>query len=126
MLEPAGMTRMGAAIRHATKLMAHEKNHSHRVIVLLSDGFAYDDEYEGQHAQADTARALAESQAKGIGCVCLNIGSEQDDEVLKRLYGSSAYLRCANIQKAVPALRSLMLSAIHGQGKRPNHQAKRA
>jgi nitric oxide reductase NorD protein len=113
-LAPAGMTRMGAAIRHATALMAREKHHSHRIILLLSDGFAYDDEYEGTHAQADTAKALDEAQANGIGCVCLNIGSHQDDEVLQKLYGHSAYLRCADTSRAIPALRRLMRSAILG------------
>lgn len=111
-LEPAGMTRMGAAIRHASQLMAHEKHHSHRVILLLSDGFAYDDQYEGRHAEADTARALSDAQASGIGCVCLNIGSNQDDEILKCLYGPSAYLRCADTHHAAPALRRLMRGAI--------------
>ena len=113
-LQPAGMTRIGAAIRHATARLDHEKNHSHRLMVLLSDGFAYDDEYEGMHARADTAQALREARQAGIGCVCLNIGSPQDDVVLKQLYGSAAYLRCADTDRAVPALRRLMRHAMAG------------
>jgi nitric oxide reductase NorD protein len=121
-LAPAGMTRMGAAIRHATALMAREKHHTHRIILLLSDGFAYDDEYEGQHAQTDTAKALAEAQAQGIGCVCLNIGSNQNDEVLQKLYGHAAYLRCADTSRAIPALRRLMRSAILGAASSPSRR----
>lgn len=115
-LEPAGLTRLGAAIRHAAHVLGQETQHSQRVILLLSDGFAYDDEYEGRHAQDDTAEALTQAQAAGLGCVCLNIGSTQDDEVLKRLYGPSAYLRCADASRAVPALRRLLRGALRGAG----------
>jgi nitric oxide reductase activation protein len=111
-LQPAGMTRIGAAIRHATARLDHEKNHSRRLMVLLSDGFAYDDEYEGMHARLDTAQALREARHAGIGCVCLNIGSPQDDSVLKQLYGPASYLRCADTTRAVPALRRLMRHAM--------------
>jgi nitric oxide reductase NorD protein len=118
-LLPSGMTRIGAAIRHATARLDHEKSHSHRLMVLLSDGFAYDDEYEGMHARADTAQALREARQAGIGCVCLNIGSPQDDVVLKQLYGSAAYLRCADTTRAVPALRRLMRHAMAGAASAP-------
>jgi nitric oxide reductase NorD protein len=118
-LEPTGMTRIGAAIRHATARLDHEKSHSHRLMVLLSDGFAYDDAYDGMHARADTAQALREARQAGIGCVCLNIGSPQDDVVLKQLYGSAAYLRCADTTRAVPALRRLMRHAMAGAAAAP-------
>lgn len=118
-LEPAGMTRIGAGIRHATARLDREKSHSHRLMVLLSDGFAYDDEYDGMHARADTAQALREARQAGIGCVCLNIGSPQDDVVLKQLYGSAAYLRCADTARAVPALRRLMKHAMAGAASAP-------
>ena len=55
---------------------------------------------------------LEETTKQGIACVCLNIGGDQDDEVLKRLYGNAAYLRTPDVSKAVPALRRLMKSAI--------------
>jgi nitric oxide reductase NorD protein len=123
-LEPAGMTRIGAAIRHATARLDHEKNHSHRLMVLLSDGFAYDDEYDGMHARFDTAQALREARQAGIGCVCLNIGSPQDDVVLKQLYGSAAYLRCTDTDRAVPALRRLMRHAMAGAASAPRAPSK--
>jgi nitric oxide reductase NorD protein len=123
-LEPTGMTRIGAAIRHATARLDHEKNHSHRLMVLLSDGFAYDDEYDGMHARFDTAQALREARQAGIACVCLNIGSPQDDVVLKQLYGSAAYLRCADTTRAVPALRRLMRHAMAGAASTPRRHAK--
>jgi Mg-chelatase subunit ChlD len=120
-LTPSGMTRMGAAIRHASALMNHERHHSHCVMLLLSDGFAYDDQYEGHHAQEDTAQALREAQSHDIACVCLNIGSQQDDQVLQQLYGPSAYLRCENVNMAVPALRQLMQAAIYNINRPRRH-----
>lgn len=111
-LEPCGLTRMGAAIRHGTHTLEREHKRSHRLMLLLTDGFAYDDDYTRSYAQADTARALQEAAAQGVGCVCLNIGSAQDDEVLKRLYGPASYLRCADPARAIPALRRLMRGAM--------------
>lgn len=129
-LEPAGLTRLGAAIRHATHLVDHDGQTRHRMVLLLTDGFAYDDEYEGAHAEADAGRALQEATERGIACVCLNIGSEQDDERLRRLYGEAAYLRCSNLHKSVPALRRLMRSAMRQadsrQRRSPNRHSKEA
>lgn len=111
-LEPGGLSRLGAAVRHATHRLQGETQHSHRLLLLLSDGFAYDDGYERSYAEADTQKALREAQHLGIACVCLNVGTNQDDETLQRLYGSSAYLRCSDVSKAVPALRKLIRSAM--------------
>jgi nitric oxide reductase NorD protein len=111
-LQPGGLSRLGAAVRHATHLLGKETQHSHRLLLVLSDGFAYDDGYEHGYAEADTAKALAEAGERGIACVCLNIGSDQDDATLSRLYGESAYLRCESPRRAVPALRKLIRSAM--------------
>ncbi|MDB4985123.1 MAG: hypothetical protein JWN04_301 [Myxococcaceae bacterium] len=111
-LAPGGLSRLGAAVRHAAHLLGQETQHSHRLLLLLSDGFAYDDGYERAYAEADTAHALAEAKKRGIACVCLNVGSDQDDAPLERLYGSSAYLRCPDLTRAVPALGRLIRSAM--------------
>ncbi|HEX5659584.1 MAG TPA: VWA domain-containing protein [Polyangiales bacterium] len=111
-LQPGGLSRLGAAVRHASHLLGKETQHSHRLLLVLSDGFAYDDGYEHGYAEADTAKALAEASKRGIACVCLNVGSDQDDATLSRLYGESAYLRCESPRRAVPALRKLIRSAM--------------
>jgi nitric oxide reductase NorD protein len=112
-LEPSGLSRLGAAIRHATHLVAHEHYNAHRLIVLLTDGFAYDEGYEGRYAEADTARALLEAQRQGVACVCLSIGTEKDDDALKRVYGAAAYLRCADANDLVVRLKTVAASALH-------------
>ncbi|MEY4580811.1 MAG: hypothetical protein RL701_5514 [Pseudomonadota bacterium] len=111
-LQPGGLSRLGAAVRHMTQLLEAETQHTHRLLLLLSDGFAYDDGYEHGYAESDTARALAEAKRQGVACLCLNIGTVQDDETLKRIYGDAAYLRCADAERAVPALRKLVRSAL--------------
>jgi hypothetical protein len=42
--------------------------------------------------------------------------------VLKQLYGSAAYLRCADTTRAVPALRRLMRHAMAGAASAPMRQ----
>lgn len=112
-LTPSGLTRLGAAIRHGTALLGQNQHHTHRLMLMLTDGFAYDDGYEGRYARADTARALAEATAAGIACVCVNIGTDQDDATLRQLYGEAAYLRSANTTGIVGPLRQLMHSALY-------------
>lgn len=112
-LMPSGLTRMGAAIRHATALLGADRHHTHRLMVMLTDGFAYDDGYEGAYARGDTAYALAEATAQGIASVCVNIGTEQDDATLRELYGDAAYLRSTDTAGLVPALKKLMTQALY-------------
>ncbi len=112
-LEPSGLSRLGAAIRHATSIVAREQYNAHRLIILLTDGFAYDEGYEGGYAEADTARALLEAQRQGVACVCLSIGTEKDDDALKRVYGAAAYLRCADASDLVVRLKPVTASALH-------------
>lgn len=112
-LTPSGLTRMGAAIRHASALLGVDRYHTHRLMVMLTDGFAYDDGYEGAYARGDTARALAEAAVQGIACVCVNIGTDQDDATLRQLYGDAAYLRSADTAGLVPALKNLMTQALY-------------
>ncbi len=116
-LAPSGLTRMGAAIRHATHILDEEKYNTHRLILMLTDGFSYDDEYEGRYAEEDTARALREAMDRGIACVCANVSSEKDDASLRRLYGSAAYVRCADMAALPASLRRMMQSAVYMASK---------
>jgi nitric oxide reductase activation protein len=124
-IETAGLTRIGAAVRHATDLLLAEKYNTHRLILLLSDGFAYDDEYEGKYAEADTLKSLEEARARGIACVCVNIGTSKDDEALKRVYGESTYLRIAHASGLPGRLRRMMNTAIY-QASQSNPRRRRA
>jgi nitric oxide reductase activation protein len=88
---PAGYTRLGAAIRHGAWRLEHDAGMSRRVLVVLSDGFAYDHGYEGAYGEADARRALAEARRRGTGCLCLSLGAPTDPAALRRVFGSAAH-----------------------------------
>ena len=111
-LQASGLTRLGAAIRHASYRLLSEKYHSHRLLMVLTDGLAYDDEYEGRHAEADVEKALAEAREQGIACVCISIGTDRDDESLARTFGSATYLRCPRVADLPGRLRRLVQKAL--------------
>lgn len=111
-LQASGLTRLGAAIRHASYRLLSEKYHSHRLLMVLTDGLAYDDEYEGRHAEADVTKALAEAREQGIACVCISIGTDRDDAALARTFGSATYLRCPRVADLPGRLRRLVQKAL--------------
>jgi nitric oxide reductase NorD protein len=90
-LVPGGYTRMGAAIRHGAALLEHGGGTTRRLLLVVSDGFAYDHGYEGAYGEADARRALAESRRRGTGCLCLSIGAGTDVDALRRVFGSTAH-----------------------------------
>ena len=138
-LRPGGFTRLGAAIRHGAATLEREAGTGRRLLVVLSDGFAYDHGYEGSYGEADTRRALSEARHRGIGCLCLSIASTTDTEALRRVFGTAAYaafgsadlmaggigplfraaLRTAEFQRrrSERVTRSTELLSIEGSGK---------
>lgn len=90
-LTPGAYSRLGAAIRHGTAVMTEKAGTSRRLLVVLSDGLAYDHGYERQYGAADVRRALGEARREGIGCLCLTIGAATDSGELARVFGSAAH-----------------------------------
>ena len=90
-LTPGGYSRLGAAIRHGTALMAEKASTSRRLLVVLSDGLAYDHGYERGYGAADARRALAEVRQQGTGAVCLTVGAGTEAHELRRVFGSAAH-----------------------------------
>ena len=90
-LEPAGFTRMGAALRDATSTLIRTAGTPRKLLVVISDGLPYDDDYEDLYAQSDTDKALEEASAAGVGCVCLAVGSATSLESLERAWGSASF-----------------------------------
>jgi hypothetical protein len=64
-MAPQRSTRMGAAIRHATALLARQQARI-RLILILGDGFPNDLEYKGAYAVEDTRRAVMEARTARI------------------------------------------------------------
>ena len=62
-----------------------------RLLVVLSDGFAYDHGYEGRYGEADARRALVEARRRGVGCLCLSVGADAEPAALRRVFGTAAH-----------------------------------
>ena len=90
-LTPGAYTRLGAAIRHGTSILEDRAGTPRRLLVVLSDGFAYDHGYEGSYAEGDARRALIEARRRGIGCVCLSVGADVEPAALRRVFGAAAH-----------------------------------
>ena len=92
-LQPSGYTRMGAAIRHAAHVLSTAGGTDRRLLVVISDGLPYDDDYEGAYAENDASRALEEAAARGVGCACFTVESPTDPLTLERMWGSTTYVQ---------------------------------
>ncbi|HET9985605.1 MAG TPA: hypothetical protein VFQ38_18530 [Longimicrobiales bacterium] len=75
-LDADGYTRAGAAIRHATALLARQPSR-HRLLLLVSDGRPNDvDAYAGRYGVEDTRQAVVEARLQGIHAFCLTVDRE--------------------------------------------------
>lgn len=90
-LVPGAYSRLGAAIRHGASVIAEKAGTSRTLLVVLSDGLAYDHGYERDYGAADARRALGEARRQGIGCLCLTIGAATDRGELGKVFGSAAH-----------------------------------
>ena len=89
-LAPDANTRLGAAIRHATALLAGQST-GHRLLLILSDGKPNDvDTYQGSYGIEDSRQAINEARARDVFPFCLTVDHE-DSEYLKRIFGPSGY-----------------------------------
>lgn len=111
-LEPAGFTRMGAAIRHAGELLKSDAGTPNRLLLVLSDGFPYDDGYESRYAEADTHRSLQELRNDGVACLCLSIGATTASETLSRVFGAASHASARTLAELSPRMDALFLGAL--------------
>jgi nitric oxide reductase activation protein len=114
-LTPGAYTRLGAAIRHGTTIVDTKGGTPRRLLVVVSDGFAYDHGYEGRYGEADARRALLEARRRGVGCLCLSVGTDTDPAALRRVFGPAAHAALPNVQAmprvAPPLFRAALRSA---------------
>jgi nitric oxide reductase NorD protein len=95
-LKPGAYSRLGAAIRHSATEIIERGSTSRKLLVVLSDGLAYDHGYEPHYAAADVRKALAEARRDGVGCLCLSVGADTETETLRRVFGSAAHAMIPN------------------------------
>ena len=104
-IRPGYYTRMGAAIRYATELLAKEAT-SQKLLLILTDGKPNDlDKYEGRYGIEDTRMAVLEAEKLGLRPFCVTI-DEKAEDYLPYLFGSRSYVL---IRKAEELPRKLPL-----------------
>lgn len=112
-LNPGGFTRLGAAVRHATKQLA-QQSAGHRLLLLLSDGRPNDlDAYQGPYGVEDSRQAILEARASGVFPYCLTV-DQAAAEYLPRIFGNAGH---TVLQKPEQLPRAL-LAVVRGLIKR--------
>lgn len=112
-LKPKRSTRMGPVIRHAVRRLTNTGS-ALKVLIVISDGFPQDTDYgphRGDHEYGvqDTAKALAEAQAKGVETFCLTVDRSGHD-YLRRMCPSGRYMVIDEIEDLPHALSSVYMT----------------
>lgn len=111
-LVPGAYTRLGAAIRHSASVLEEQSGTARRLLVVLSDGFAYDHGYEPAYGEADARLALREVRRQGIGCLCLSVGAGADLAGLRRVFGTAAHAAVPRIEQVPSVVGPLFRAAL--------------
>ena len=85
-MTPQRSTRMGAAIRHATRELK-EISSKVRLLIILGDGFPNDVDYKQNYAIEDTRKAIFEARSKNIYTHAITVNFAGDPK-LDDLYGN--------------------------------------
>ena len=102
-VRPGYYTRMGAAIRYATKQLSGRPERR-RLLMLLTDGKPNDlDVYEGRYGLEDTRQAVREAHAAGLSPFCVTI-DEKAHDYLPMLFGQQGYATVRRPQDIVNQL----------------------
>ena len=89
-LKPGYYTRMGAAIRQASKLLGECKQ-KRRLLLLVTDGKPNDlDLYEGRYGVEDTREAVLEARRAGLLPFCITIDQKAGD-YLPYMFGANGF-----------------------------------
>lgn len=109
-LKPGYYTRMGAAIRQATEVLAEQPT-SQRLLLMLTDGKPNDlDVYEGRYGIEDTRQALIEARRAGVEPFCVTIDQDAAD-YLPYIFGQQRYAllrQPAQLPELLPKLYLLL------------------
>jgi nitric oxide reductase NorD protein len=101
-LDPDGYTRTGAAIRHASALLARQPAR-HRLLLMLTDGKPNDvDHYPGRYGIQDTRQAVAEARMQGLVAFCLTVDREAP-AYMPSIFGRRGYALLRR-QELLPAV----------------------
>jgi nitric oxide reductase NorD protein len=109
-IEPGGFTRLGAAVRFASRHLAR-RSAGHRLLLILSDGRPNDvDRYQGPHGVEDARQAILEARASGIFPFCLTVDADAS-EYLPRIFGRAGH-RMVQRPAQLPSALLAVVSAL--------------
>lgn len=120
-LEPRGYSRLGAAIRHGTHLLDNEGGTTRRLLIVITDGLAFDHGYDQERGTHDARRALAEARNRGVGCLCLSVGATSPPGDLGRVFGTAAHATIARPENLALVINQLCRAALRAAEVRRHH-----
>lgn len=89
-LRPGHYTRLGAAIRHASAMLA-DQTATRKLLIVLTDGKPNDlDHYEGQHGIEDSRMAVREARSAGLSLHGVIIDADGQDW-FARIFGRGGF-----------------------------------
>lgn len=114
-LRPVHSTRIGAAIRHASRKLARCEATT-KILLLLSDGRPYDVDYgpvgvhghadfDAEYAWGDTARAIEECRRWDISFGAIVTGDEA--EVAENISSHAAWVKCGDVEDLPESVTSV-------------------
>jgi hypothetical protein len=118
LLEPAGYTRIGTAIRHGSRVLIEQVRLPNRLLLLITDGIAYDQDYELAYGAADARKALEEARAAGTACLALSVGAATETETLSRVFGSTSMLAVDEVRQVTGRIRAVCRHALASVSRR--------
>jgi nitric oxide reductase NorD protein len=99
-------TRMGAAIRHATHYLKHQRS-AKKLLLVITDGEPADvDVRDPQYLRYDTKKAVEEAGRSGVVTYCMSL-DPRADQYVSRIFGAKNYMvvdRVARLPEKLPLL----------------------
>jgi len=109
-IQPAGSTRLGAALRYATRTLAGQRGH--RWIVVITDGHPHDiDVHDPRYLVEDAREAARAARRQGITLQALVVGPQRHTPNVRRglthLFGQGGWTSLAEPTDLARALGRL-------------------
>ena len=117
-LDPVGYTRMGAAIRHGHHVLHDRIRLPNRLLILITDGVAYDQDYELNYAAADARRSLEEARRAGTACLALSVGAGATADELAKVFGATNILTVDEVDQVSRRIREVCRHALASVSQR--------
>ena len=105
-------TRMGAAIRHASSLLA-QRSERKKLIFVVTDGEPADNDVrDPQYLRADTKKAVEQAGRLGVNCYALSL-DPYADQYVSSIFGAGRFTVLDHVERLPEKLPMLYLGLTH-------------